>query len=150
MRKLIQTSILVLALFALAACGDDNSSSTGPAFAGPDLSGTWTGTWRDGSITMVLDQNGANVTGTVTRGSEILDLNGTVSATGVFEWGAVTPSTDDCIGMASTVDDFQTAENNTKLSGVASRNEGFNPSVERPCGTRILRQQGEMNLQRAF
>jgi len=149
MRKLIHTSLLLISLFAFAACGDDDSS-TGAGFAGPDLSGTWTGMWGGGPVTMVLDQNGANVTGTLTRGRESFDLNGTVSATGVFSWGAVTPSTEDCISMASTRDDFQVSKQNTALSGVARRAEGLFGDSSNPCGSRTKVETGTMDLERAF
>lgn len=148
MRKLFQVPFLLLSLLAFVACGDD--SDNGPGFTGPDLSGTWRGSWADSAVNMVLDQNGAKVTGTLSYGREVLDLTGTVTETGIFAWTAVTPATDDCIAWSSTVDDFEVSQQNTLLTGPARRAEGLNGTPENPCGTRTYVQNGLMSLERAF
>ncbi|MEZ4416547.1 MAG: hypothetical protein R3E10_12440 [Gemmatimonadota bacterium] len=141
MRTLTQLLLLAALAPLLGAC----DTGTGPDSGGPDLTGTWTGTFgASTTVRMVLRQSGNDVSGDFTAGSTTQSLTGTLDpATGVFSWGtAADPNT--CVSWGSS--GLQLAEQASALSGVARRAQ-----TSQPCGSgRVSVSQGTMSLSRAF
>lgn len=144
--QILSSLMLVLALFALAAC--ESGSSSAP-FSGPDISGVWTGSWRDASAKMTLEQKGSKVEGILLIGVQEFEISGNVDKNGVFGWSGLTTRTDDCVGMSSTLDDFQVQSQGKEMLGVARRATQSGGGSE-PCGSRTLVEGGTMELERAF
>ena len=143
MNRRTRSSAFVL-LLALAA-GACSESSTGPEEPEvPSVAGTWTGTFRDGSVRMVLNQSGNEVSGTLSFGRTEQPLTGTVDATGTFSFSTEAASSN-CMRHSSR--GLQLENQGGELNGVMVRSSQSPPCDER---NRTLVEQGSTALTRAF
>ncbi len=136
------STLVVFLALAAGACSD---SSTGPEVPDvPSVAGTWTGDFRDGSVRMILNQSGREVTGTLSVGRSERPLTGTVDATGSFVF-ATEAAPANCMTYATR--GLQLENQGGELNGVMVR-----ASKSPPCDEpgRTLVEQGSTALTRAF
>ena len=138
-----RTLLLASACGLLAAACSEGGSS-GPS--GPDVSGLWTGTWRGASISLDLDQAGAELSGTVVNGVEDLSVTGAVSAEGAVTWGSAVHPTR-CAFYSTALGGMQLRAAGDSLVGVVQRRSGSRV-CDPESGTRVFVEQGDMRLSR--
>lgn len=124
------------------ACSDGNGS--GPSV--PDVSGLWTGTWRNTSVSLDLDQAGAGLSGTLTDRFEDFSIVGEVSAEGVATWVSEV-NTAECANYFTVLDGMQLRAAGDSLVGVVARRQGQSV-CDANAGGVVSNAQGEMRLSR--
>ena len=142
-RHVRSSALFVLLALAAGGCSD---SSTGPEEPDvPSVAGTWTGSFRDGSVRLILSQSGTQVTGTLAYGRSEQALTGTVDAQGIFLFSTEVAGTN-CMAY-STARGLQLESLGEELNGVMVRT-----SKSPPCDApgRTLVEQGGAALTRAF
>jgi len=139
-----RTLLLASACGLLAVACSDGNGGSGPSV--PNVSGLWTGTWRGASVSLDLDQAGAELSGTITNGIEDLDIVGEVSAEGVATWGSAVHPTR-CAFYSTAFGGMQLRAVGDSLVGVVQRRSGSRVCDE-DAGTRVFVEQGDMRLSR--
>lgn len=139
-----RTLLLTSACGLLAVACSDGNGGSGPSV--PDVSGLWTGTWRGASISLDLDQAGAELSGTLTNGNESLSVAGEVSAEAVATWGSEL-NTAECAFYSTALGGMQLRAAGDSLVGVVQRREGARVCDENASGL-VLVSQGDMRLSR--
>jgi hypothetical protein len=137
------SALLLLAALSAGACSD---SSTGPEEPDvPNVAGTWTGEFRDGSLRLVLSQSGSEVAGTLGFGRSEQPLTGSVDAAGMFVF-VTEPAAANCVVYSSSRG-LQLENQGGEMNGVMVRS-----SKSPPCDEpgRTLVEQGSAALTRAF
>lgn len=140
------TAIRALLMLALLGTMPACSEGTGPEMqAGPNVTGTWDGTFGRTNVRISLVQSGTDVTGTLTAGRRSYSLTGSVDAL-----GALTFRTDNfgsgCDVYSSSRGGLLLKDESTLLEGGATHATG-----SQPCGNgRVRIDQSTMTLRLAF
>ncbi len=140
----VKRALLLTSACGLLATACSDGKGTGPEV--PDVSGLWTGTWRNTSVSLDLDQAGAALSGTLSDRFGDFSIVGEVSAEGVATWvSEVHPV--ECASYATMLAGMQLRAAGDSLVGLVWFRQGASVCDENAGGV-VGNAQGDMALSR--
>lgn len=147
--RMLGVALACTAPLLLVACGGGDSNGVtdpNPAPRYPAVGGRWEGQWTaygiDTPATLELDQSQDRVQGTLTVGTHVNQIAGTVSEFGVLQFQGQPPS--GCISYSTASPHLGLEERNTAMEGPLQRSS---PNLGGPCGSGpLLQEDGALGL----